>query len=379
VIPATSTGPDPNRALYNYGVVAAGSSIVDHVEIVNRSKQSAAFSIYVADATGTTAQGTLILQLPGQKPTDVGGWASFPGGAAQLSTIIPGGKAIIEPFTMNVPRQATPGDHTGALIASVGVPKKNAAGVVVVQNYRIAVPIELRVPGALHAGLQVRSVSTGFSSPLNPFGSGSASVSYTVTNTGNVRQSGAQLVSVTGPFGQGSSVHPPILPTVLPGDSVRVTVTVPGLFPDGPMNATVKLTPGWPKLTIPLSQSAPAASASASLFAIPWSLLGFILLLAALGVGVRFYFRYRSRLRRAEMSAVAARARRDTERRLLAGRAAANGSAANGNAANGHAERTTSPADAGSPADAAGQSTATATATSEGNDGAGAAEESAAD
>jgi hypothetical protein len=359
VIPATSTGPDPNRVEYNYGVVTAGSSIVDHVEIVNRSTQSAAFSIYAADATGTTAQGTLLLQLPGQKPADVGAWASFPGGAGQLSTIIPGGKAIIEPFTLNVPRLATPGDHTGALVASVGVPKKNAAGVIVTQNYRIAVPIELRVPGALHAGLQVQSISTGFNDPINPFASGSASISYTVANTGNVRQSGQQLVKVTGPFGQSGFVKPPIMPTILPGDSIRVTVTIPGLFPDGPMSASVDVKPGWPRLTIPLSHAAPETTVSASLFAIPWSLLGFIVLLALLGVGVGFYFRYRARLRRAEMTAVAARARRDAERRLLgaaAANGAANGQAANGQAAaNGHAVPATSPAGAGPAAEAPGQ------------------------
>jgi hypothetical protein len=328
VFPATSRGPDPARNLFSYGVVKAGSSIVDHVEIVNRSKQSAAFSIYAADATGTTAAGSLLLQQGGQKPTDIGAWARFPGGAAELSTIIPGGKAVIEPFTISVPLQATPGDHTGGLVAAVGVPKRNSAGVLVVQNYRIVVPIELRVPGALHAGLQVQSISTGFSDPLNPFGSGSATVSYTVANTGNVRQSGAQAVTVTGPFGQAATVHPPLLPTILPGDSIRVSVALAGLFPDGPMSASVVVKPGWPPQTIRLPQAAPKTSGTASLFAMPWSLIGLVLLLVAIGVGIWQFLRWRGRLRRAELSAVAERARRDTERQLLGGRAAANGHSA---------------------------------------------------
>ena len=57
VVPATSTGPDPNRLEFSYGVVKAGSTIKDHVEIVNRSAQSAAFSIYATDATGTSRVG----------------------------------------------------------------------------------------------------------------------------------------------------------------------------------------------------------------------------------------------------------------------------------------------------------------------------------
>jgi hypothetical protein len=337
VVPATSTGPDPNRLEFSYGVVKAGSSIHDHVEIVNRSSQSAAFSIYATDASGTSASGALLLLGSNQKSTDIGAWSSFAGGARQLSTIIPGKKAIIVAFTLNVPLQATPGDHTGAMVAAVGVTRKNAAGESVVENYRIAVPLELRVPGALRAGIQVQSISTGFSDPLNPFGTGSATVSYTLTNTGNVRQSATPAVRVTGPFGQTATVHPANLPVILPGDSVRVAASLPGLFPVGPMTARITVTPGWPKGTIPLALAASVATGSASLFAFPWSLLGLILLLVAIGVGVWFYLRWRRRLRRAELAAVAARARRDTEQRLLGAQATANGHSANGHAVNGHA------------------------------------------
>jgi hypothetical protein len=335
VLPATSTGPDPNRLEFSYGVVTAGSTITDHVEIVNRSATSAAFSIYGTDASGTSPSGALLLLGSNQKSTDIGSWCTFAGGAHQLSTIINANKAIIVTFTLAVPTHATPGDHTGAMVAAVGVTRKNAAGENVVENYRVAVPLELRVPGALKAGLQVQSISTGFSDPLNPFGTGSATVSYTLTNTGNVRQSGTPTVKITGPFGQTATVHPAKLPVVLPGDSVRVAATIPGLFPAGPMTANVDVKAGWPKGTIPLAQAVADATGTASLFAFPWSLLGLILLLVAIGVGVWFYLRWRRRLRRAELAAVASRARRDTEQRLLGGRQGANGHAVNGQAPDG--------------------------------------------
>ena len=170
-----SPPPAPGRThpnQFDYGNVKPGTTIVDHLEIVNRSTTSASFSIYATDASGTTPQGSLLLLQSGQKPKDVGAWTSFPGGAQQLSTNIPASKALIEKFTMKVPLLATPGDHTGAMIAAVGVPHRNSSGAMVIQNYRIAVPIEFRVPGALRAGLQVQSISTGFSDPVNPFGSG---------------------------------------------------------------------------------------------------------------------------------------------------------------------------------------------------------------
>jgi hypothetical protein len=317
VLPATAKGPDHSRNLFSYGVVKPGATVVDHVEIVNRSKQSAAFSIYAADAIGTTLQDALLLKPPGAKSVDIGAWVTFPGGAHQLSTVIPGGKAVIEPFTVNVPQLATPGDHTGGLIAAVGIPGKNSNGVAIVENYRIAVPIELRVSGATHASVQVQSISTGFSDPVNPFGNGSATISYSVVNTGNVRESGTQQVTVTGPFGQSATVKPPKLPTILPGDSVRVSVNVPGLYPDGPLSAHVTVTPAWPPRSLPIAAQAPIAKGSASLFATPWSLVGFILLLVALGFGVRQLLRWRRREHRAEVAAAAAKASRDTERRLL--------------------------------------------------------------
>jgi hypothetical protein len=354
ILPATATGPDKTRQRFQYNVLTPGSTVTDHVEVVNDSAQSAAFSVYGTDGTGTSAKGALLLMPPQKKATDIGSWVHFPGGATQLSTIINGGQAIVIQFTVKVPPQATPGDHTGAVVAQVAIPGKNRAGVAVTTNYRIAVPLELRVSGALRAGLQVQSVSTGFSDPLNPFGTGTATISYSVVNTGNVRQAAAQTVTVTGPFGQKVVVHPPKLATILPGDSIRVTAQAPGLFPAGPMTAHVDVTAGWPTDTIALANAAPAVTANASLFAFPWTLLGLVLLLVAAGVGIWFYLRWRGRLRRAELAAVAARASRETERRLTGGRAAANGHAAKANgggpaAAPAQSAAATAPAEATAP------------------------------
>ena len=325
VEPATATGPDKARTLFDYGEVKPGSTIIDHVEIVNDSKQSAAFSIYGTDATGTSPSGALLLLSPQKKPTDIGSWMHFPGGSQQLSTIIPGGRAIIVTFNMHVPLQATPGDHTGGLAAAVSTTSHNSNGVAVTENYRIAVPVELRVPGVLHASLQVQSISTGFSDPFNPFGTGSATVSYSIANTGNVRLSSAQAVTVTGPFGQKVSIKQPQLPDILPGDSIRYTAVAPNLFPAGPMTARVDATPSWAEHTQPLSTQLVAVTGSAPLFAMPWSVLGLFLLVIAIGVGVWYMLRWRRREHRAEVAAAAARARRDTERRLLGTPAAGNG------------------------------------------------------
>jgi len=322
--PASSAAPD-TRSKFSYTDIKPGSVITDHLAVLNRGKQGVAFSIYATDATGTSLSNALILMPSAQTPRDVGSWVTFPTGVSRLSIVIPGGKGIIETFKISVPRQATPGDHTGGVIASVSFNKLNNRGQLVREEHRIAVPLELRVAGALHAGLQVESIATGFHSTLNPFGSGSADVSYTVHNIGNVRLTGSQSVSVTGPFGISSTVHLASLPTILPGDSVRVTTQAKGLYPAGPMNAGVQVTPGIPPGAPSLALPTGNVTGTASLFAVPWSLIGLIVLVIVVVIAVWRARGWQRRRLRAKLAAVADSARVETERRLLGDKGTAAG------------------------------------------------------
>jgi hypothetical protein len=322
VIPASASQPD-YRSKFSYTNIAPGSTITDHVAVLNRSAQSVAFSIYATDATGTTAANALILMPAAQTPRDIGSWVAFPKGIRRISIIIPGGKGVIETFKLAVPRHATPGDHTGGMIASVSFNRMNSKGQIVREDQRIAVPIELRVTGPLHSGLAVESISTGFHSPLSPFAGGTATISYTVHNTGNIRIAGRQVVSVTGLFGISGQAQLKNLPTILPGDSVRFTAQPRGLYPLGPMTAHVRLSPAIPAGAPALALPTGFVTGSASLFAVPWSLIGLIILLiAATAAGWRGRGWQQRRLR-SKLDAAAASARVETERRLLGNKGAA--------------------------------------------------------
>ena len=315
VTPASATGPD-SRVAFSYANVKPGSTISDHVAVTNRSHQIVSFTLYATDATGTTARNGLIL-LPGAaKPVDIGSWASFPRHGARLSVIIPARTGLVEAFTLAVPQNAAPGDHTGGMIASVAFQRKNALGQVVTLDERVADPIELRVAGPLHAALRVESISAGFNNTLNPFGDGSATVSYTVANTGNVRLTGSQVVSVTGPFGIASNVPPTRLPVVLNGDSIRLTVRAGGLYPAGPLSAHVHISPANPAGAGPIPEPVAATSGSASLFAVPWPLIALLILLVGGGIGGWQAWRWRRRRLAVALVAVAEHARVETEKRL---------------------------------------------------------------
>ncbi|MBO0832043.1 MAG: hypothetical protein J2P29_08755, partial [Actinobacteria bacterium] len=160
------------------------------------------------------------------------------------------------------------------------------------------------------------SVKAGLSTPLSPWGNGSATVSYTVHNTGNIMLAGSQQVTVTGPLGS-VKVNLKALPTVLPGRSVRMTAHPGGLYPAGPMTAHVRLGPSAPpggtKLAVPLA----FVTASASMFAAPWAAIVLILLVAAAGAGFWWFRRFRQGQLRETIGVVADHVRKETEKRLL--------------------------------------------------------------
>src|SRR6202035_3543583 len=98
-------------------------------------------------------------------------------------------------------------------------------------------------------------------------------------------------------------------PTILPGDSIRVTQTVRRLYPLGPFTAKVTVTPTWPPSSPPANVKLTAVTSSASFFGLPWALIVLILLLAGLGYGTFRFLRWRVRERAADMAGVGAAAR----------------------------------------------------------------------
>jgi hypothetical protein len=313
--PASATEPD-TRTSYNYESVKPGTTITDHVAVLNRSNESVAFTVYATDALGTTASNTLVLMPPNQTPVDIGSWVSVDGHVGKLSVVIAAHEGVIEPFRISVPRDARPGDHTGAMFAAVTFTAKAKNGTMIAEQHRIGVPMYLRVTGPLSAGLAVEAVSVGAAGTLSPAGSAATTVTYTVHNTGDIRLAGSALVSVSGLFYSARSKGSKPLPTVLPGDSVRFTVAAGSMYPLGPITAHVRISPKAAPGAIPLAAALPAVTGSASLFAVPWALLVVIVLIAGLVVGLWQLLRWRRRRLGETLAAVADQARKETERLL---------------------------------------------------------------
>jgi hypothetical protein len=288
-----SNGKTVDGRPYFYFLASPGAVLHDYVAVADIGAKPLSLTVYPSDATNGD-DGTFDFPPAAQKSTEVGTWLTLttPSGTDKLS--LHSQRTAFLPFTLRVPADAPPGDHAGALIASVQGEAKNKQGQLVHIDQRIAVRVFIRVAGPLHPRLAIENLHVTYHGTLNPVGSGSAVVTYTVHNVGNVKLGAKQAVDVSGWFGtHASATNPPQVPLLLPGGKVDERVVVTGVFPTFRATATVTLT----ALALP-SDSNPSAgpwSASATFWAIPWTLL-LLLILIVLGTLFREW-RQRQRAR----------------------------------------------------------------------------------
>ncbi|MEU7870094.1 DUF916 domain-containing protein [Dactylosporangium sp. NPDC049140] len=325
VQPSGANGPD-SRKEFSYLDIKPGTVVHDYVAVTNFSAMPVTFQIYATDALNGN-NGVLQLQPAAEKPRDIGSWVTM----QKTSVTLKPNERAIEPFTLTVPATATPGDHTGGILGSIGVEESSANGPVKVDR-RLGVPMYLRVAGPLNPGIAVDSVSASYHGTANPVGGGSTDVTVTVHNTGNVRLNVNPEIAVNGLYWlKVASASQSTLPNLLPGSTVQFTVHVAGVFPLGPMTVKVRAVPSQiTALGLPKAPSEPqTVEAEAFLWATPWTLLLVILLLAGGFFAVRWLRRRRTGRQQRVVADAVAKARQETVEELrtkaLAARSSAGG------------------------------------------------------
>lgn len=235
-VKTASNGFGSDRQNFSY-TVEPGGRVSDAFVVVNHGKKPLTLGVYAADGF-TTESGQLDLAVKDDKPTGVGAWVR----TGKSTVTIPAEKSVEVPFTLTLPKNATPGDHMGGVVTTL-TQANDRAGINV--DRRLAIRIRLRVGGELAPTLAVENLHVAYAGTPNPFGTGDATVEYTVHNTGNAILSARQTASVAGPFGSFRVATQPIAnaPELLPGDSWKVTAKVDGVVPTGLLTAKVALTP----------------------------------------------------------------------------------------------------------------------------------------
>jgi hypothetical protein len=203
---------------------------------------------------------------------------------------VPAGKQADFPITIRVPADARPGDHAGAVLAANAAQGSGPDGKVVTLDRRTGTRVYIRVAGPLRPELAVVGLRTSYTPSLNP-GSGTAKVSYTIENRGNVRLRGTHRVSVGGPFGLfKTSTDTQGIAELLPGEKIPITETLDGVVATGMAFTKVDLEP------IPIGGKPgdlePAGRRAFS-FAVPLTIIALVVVAGLLWYARRAYARHR--------------------------------------------------------------------------------------
>lgn len=232
VSPATAGAADDRLSLRH--VADPGAVITDEIIVTNTGQTAAEFTVSAGDGR-VGSDGAF--DIATGTPEDSGAWITIgglQGGAVHLEP----GTSTALPVTITVPADALPGDHPAGIVVGL---RQDGQGVTV--THRIGVRMHLQVAGELTPALAVSAAGVSFTPSLIPFAPGTATVDYTVENTGNVRL-GAHIASaLTGPFGLGAAETAAEQPTeLLPGTSAAGSATVE-VSPWGWLTGTVTVTP----------------------------------------------------------------------------------------------------------------------------------------
>jgi len=292
--PAGSDDPNEagNRPNLTY-TADPGAELPDAVTLFNYGTAQLTFRVYGVDAFNT-ADGAIDVTPGTDDPTEAGSWVTM---AQEFITVSPGQQVTI-PFTLTVPENAAPGDYRGAILASNQSRSTGNEEQVVILDRRTGTQLFVRVNGPLSTELAIEDLSTDYEPALNPL-AGTATVSYTIVNRGNVTLSGSSAVSVGGPFGLGKqTLAQSDFGTLLPGGAVPVTLTVENVPAFGVATTEVILNPEGQDVQVS------EISRSSNTLAIPIAVLFGLLIILFAFLGVRAYRRHQQR--NAEVLAAAA-------------------------------------------------------------------------
>ncbi|MFE2728621.1 WxL protein peptidoglycan domain-containing protein [Kitasatospora sp. NPDC059327] len=272
VQPSTERGPD-DRPFFRFAL-APGARQVDWVAVTNAGDTPLTVDLYTQDAF-TTAAGGFDLLAAGRPPADVGSWIRL----KQTRVTVPARSRSDVPFELAVPDNASPGDHSGGVVASIAGPGRDAAGNQVLVDRRVGTRVYLRVDGPLRPALGAGALNADVHTALDPF-DGALTVTYTVRNTGNVRLGARPELTVRGPRGlttKRQRLDP--MPELLPGASQTRTARLDGVTQAFRLDVDLTVhpipVPGGP------AETGSTAHARTTVWAVPWVVVGTSALLLA--------------------------------------------------------------------------------------------------
>jgi hypothetical protein len=258
---ASTTGATSSRSDFELAA-KPGQILTDHFVVANRTAAPITFNLYSADAVNTKVGGAFALKLANEEQIDVGKWITLP----TDKLVLPAATQATVPYTIRIPMDAAPGDHSGGIVAQDAMPSivtKGAVRVPVLEG--AGVRVYLRVAGPIHPSLSVTNTQIVYSYPALAWltGSGKGRVVFDVANTGNMRLNVTVHVKAVNLFGSTIKQY--------------ATTSVPALLPGSTAALTEPAIPlpraGLVRYDISLQSKTASADASVQALLIPWVLV----------------------------------------------------------------------------------------------------------
>jgi hypothetical protein len=296
VAPSAEDGPD-GRRWFEFEL-EPGASATDHLAVTNLSADPVVFAMQAADGYTTQKGRFSILSNPADS-VDSGTWIEI-----QPEVEVPPGQQVVVPFTVRVPRDATPGDHPAGLAAVVARVGDTEGGAGVNLSSRFAVAVMARVAGELEPKLEIVDARADYRMAWGLLEPGRLAVAFTLVNSGNTRLTVRGSLDVGGPSAKWPAEGEVI--GLMPGESREVAVNVRRVWPlfrvtaDIVAEPTVELSAGGDK-----PPEAASATAKASAWALP---VPHMIVLAVIALAVMAALRARRATQRKLREAVAAAA-----------------------------------------------------------------------
>ncbi|GAA3882980.1 hypothetical protein GCM10023084_39830 [Streptomyces lacrimifluminis] len=256
---------------YFYLSADPGTTVQDKVTVSNKTGEPLTFRLYAADAYNTARDGGFAVRTLDEKQRGVGAWAR----PAKPRVTVPPHKSVTVPFTLRVPEGAEPGDHVGALVALDERIDAGDGSLALGVQRAVGARVYLRVNGPAVSAIAVERVRISHHQPLVPgLGDSTATISYTLHNTGNVTLDPRVEVRAQGLFGRTLLARDltRIPSELLPGQRVRLTE---------PWHGAPQL--DWGDITLTASAKDTRESASVSFFALPWLMAVVLVVFGAVG------------------------------------------------------------------------------------------------
>lgn len=281
VAPTGTNGVTP-RDWFEYQL-RPGQTLRDMVSVSNLTDHDMNFKIYPADAYDTPGSGAFALKLPSDQQTDAGGWIKL--GYDTVS--VPAKSRADLAFEIDIPTDASPGDHTAGIIAEDASPPDPGQQTGAVIQRRVGTRVYIRVQGPMNPQLSITEIGIKKNQALLPpfTGRGHVDVGYVITNTGNVRMSGAQAtLKLKGLFGRTIKTLKPVdIPELLPGATFVVNTPAGSL-------------PIIDRVSAEVTVNAPGfkSTRSKAFWDIPWLEVLIVLMLVLAVFGRRRYRNWRT-------------------------------------------------------------------------------------